>query len=129
MAGPFVFIGTYKIKEGKLEEAKTRLQELVEVVEKNETRIIAFNVYIDEAGATVGIVQLHPDSASMETHMKVISEHVTEAFDYLDKELSEQVYGAPSDALAAMLRAYGDPTAVTTFLPIHKAGFTRAVVG
>ena len=129
MAGPFVYIGTYRIKEGKLDEAKTRLRQLVEVVEENEPRLIAFNIYFDEEGTTVAVVQVHPDSASMETHMKVIAEHLTDAFNYLDTAVSEQVYGAPSDALAAMLRAYADPNAVTTFLPVHEAGFTRAAVG
>lgn len=129
MAGPFVYIGTYTIKEGKLDEAKTRLRQLVKVVEENEPRLIAFNVYFDEEGTTVAIVQVHPDPASMETHMKVIAEHLTDAFNYLDTAVSEHAYGAPSDALAAMLRAYSDPNAVTTFLPVHEAGFTRAAVG
>ena len=129
MAGPFVYIGTYRIKEGKLDEAKTRLRQLVEVVDENEPRLIAFNVYFAEDGATVGVVQVHPDPASMETHMRVISEHLNDAFNFLDTAVSEQVYGAPSVALAAMLRAYGDPNAVTTFLPVHEAGFTRAAVG
>lgn len=129
MAGPFVYIGIYTIKEAKLDEAKTRLRQLVEVVEENEPRLIAFNVYFDEEGTTVAVVQVHPDSASMETHMKVIAEHLNDAFNYLDTAVSEQVYGAPSDALAAMLRAYASPNAVTTFLPVHEAGFTRAAVG
>lgn len=129
MAGPFVYIGTYTISKGKLDEAKTRLRQLVEVVQENEPRLIAFNVYFDEEGTTVGIVQVHPDPASMETHMKVIAEHLKDAFNYLHTTASEQVYGAPSDALAAMLRAYSDPNAVTTFLPVHEAGFTRAAVG
>lgn len=129
MPGPFVYIGTYKIKEGKLDQAKRRLHQLVEVVEENEPRLIAFNVYFDEAGTTVGVVQVHPDPASMETHMKVISDHLSDAFNYLDAAVSEQVYGTPSDALAVMLRAYADPNALTTFLPVHEAGFTRAAVG
>jgi cob(I)alamin adenosyltransferase len=126
MAGPFIYIGTYTIKDGMGEEAKRRLHQLVELVEKNEPRLIAFNLYFDEAGTTAGVVQVHPDAASMETHMKVISDHLSDAFDDLDTVMSEQVYGTPSDALAAMLRAYADPNASTTFLPLHEAGFTRA---
>lgn len=45
------------VKEGKLGEAKTRLRRLVEVVEENEPRLIAFNVYSDEAGTTVAVLQ------------------------------------------------------------------------
>lgn len=129
MSGPFIYINTWSLKDGKREQAKTFLHQLVELVEKNEPRLIAFNVYFDEVGKTIGVVQVHPDAASMETHMKVIADHLSNAFDYLDTSLSEQVYGTPSDALATMLRAYADPNASTTFLPLHEAGFTRTTVG
>lgn len=128
MAGPFVFIGTHTIKSGKLEEAKKRFQELVDLVETNEPRMIAFNIYLDEQGNKVSIVQVHPDSASMEFHMKVISEHLSDAFDYLETTESEHVYGAASDALSEMLRKYADPSAPPTFMPVHEAGFTRSTV-
>ena len=129
MSGPFIYIHIWSLKDGKREQARTFLQQFAEHVEKNEPRLIAFNVYSDELGKTIGVVQVHPDAASMETHMKVISDHLSNAFDYIDTSLSEHVYGTPSDALAAMLRTYADPNASTTFLPLHEAGFTRASVG
>jgi hypothetical protein len=128
MSGPLIHISTYTIKGGKLEECKKRLAELVGLVETNEPRLIAFHSYLDEQGNKVSIVQVHPDSASMEFHMEVISEHLSDAFDYLDKTVSEQVYGAPSDTLSEMLRKYADPSAPPTFMPVHQAGFTRSTV-
>ena len=47
MSEPFIFIGTHTIKEGKLEDFKKSCGELLEVVEANEPRLIAFNLYVE----------------------------------------------------------------------------------
>jgi predicted metallo-beta-lactamase superfamily hydrolase len=128
MSGPLIYIGTYSIKGGKLEECKQRLGELVDLVETNEPRLIAFHIYLDEQGSKISVVQVHPDSDSMEFHLKVVSEHLTGAFEYLETTESECLYGAPSDTLAEMLRAYAEPGVPVTFMPVHEIGFTRASV-
>jgi hypothetical protein len=61
---PFIFIGTHRLKEGKLEAFKKSCVELAEFVESNEPRVIAFNVYGSEDGAEVSIVKAHPDAES-----------------------------------------------------------------
>src|SRR5688572_9739190 len=94
MTGPFVYVGTMSIKPGKLEDARKRLAELVDFVETNEPRMIAFHCFLDEGGTKLTILQVHPDSASMEFHMQVIAKHFTTAFDYIDSQLSEQYYGS-----------------------------------
>ena len=128
MSGPLTHIGTYLIKDGKLEETKKRLQELVDMVETNEPRLIAFTVYLDEQGRQVSIVQVHPDSASMEYHLQVVSHHINGAYDYLERTESEQIYGAPSDTLRQKLRKFAQPGIPLRFMPIIEAGFTRTSV-
>ena len=128
MSGPLIYIGTYTVKSGKREECKQRLGELVDLVETNEPRLMAFNVYLDEQGSKVSVVQVHPDSDSMEFHLKVVSEHLTGAFEYLEATESEQLYGSPSDTLSEMLRAYAEPGVAVMFMPVHEVGFTRASV-
>ena len=125
MTQPFIFVGTHKIKEGKLEEYKKQLQEVVEVVETNEPRLIAFNLYVDEDSNRITGVQVHPDAASMEFHMKVVAEHIREAYDYIEKTESIDVFGKPTDALLGMLRQAAPPGTPLRVLPIHEAGFTR----
>lgn len=126
MSGPFIFIGTYTIKSGKLEETRKHLQEVVDLVETNEPRLISFNFYLDEPGNSVSCVQVHPDAASMEYHMTVVAQHIRGAFDYLERTVSEQVYGTPSEVLTEKLREYPDPDTALTLAPIHEAGFTRS---
>ena len=125
MSGPLIYVGTYSIKPGSREEARRRLAELVDFVETNEPRMIAFNTYIDRDGNTVSIVQVHPDSASMEFHMQVNAKHFATAFDWLDTSMSGQYFGPISDALAAELAKWDE---AATYLPVHTGGFTRTTV-
>jgi quinol monooxygenase YgiN len=125
MSEPLIYVGTYTVKPGSQEEARRRLADLVEFVETNEPRIIAFNTYLDRDANTVSIVQVHPDSASMEFHMQVNAKHFATAFDWLDTSMSGQYFGPISDALAAELAKWNE---AFTHLPVHAAGFTRTTV-
>ncbi len=125
MPGPLIYVGTYTIKPGNQEDARRRLTELVDFVETNEPRMIAFNTYLDRDGSTVYIVQVHPDSVSMEFHMQVNAKHFATAFDWLDTSMSGQYFGPISDALAAELAKWDE---AATHLPVHAAGFTRTTV-
>ena|SRR5437867_2414918 len=126
MGEPFVYVGTWTIKPGKFEEARKRLAEHAEFVETNEPRLIAFHVYFDEEGGTGSVVQMHPDAASMEFHMKVISEHLSGAFEVIDSILSEQYYGPMSQSLSETLAQWETPGVTVTKMPVHEAGFTRS---
>ena len=125
MSGPLIYVGTYAVKPGSQEQARSRLAELVDFVETNEPRLIAFNTYLDAEGTRVSIVQVHPDSASMEFHMQVNAKHFATAFDWLDASMSGQYFGPISDALAAELAKWDESS---THMPEHAAGFVRTSV-
>ena len=126
MSQPFVYVGTWTIKPGKSEEARKWLAEHADLIETNEPRMIAFHVYFDDEGRKASVVQIHPDSASMEFHMKVISEHLGGAFDYIDTILSEQYYGPMSQSLSETLSKWETPDVTVTKMPVYEAGFTRS---
>lgn len=125
MAEPFIHVGTYMIQRGKTEEARKRIAELVDFVETNEPRMIAFNVYFDEEGSKLTVVQVHPDSASMEFHLQVNAKHFTTAFDYLESMMNDQYYGVMSETLAGEIAKWDDPNVAVTRMPVHEGGFTR----
>jgi quinol monooxygenase YgiN len=125
MPGPLIYVGHYTIKPGNQEDARRRLAELVDFVETNEPRMIAFHAYLDRDSNTVSIVQVHPDSASMEFHMQVNAKHFATSFDWLDTSMSGQYFGPISEALAAELAKWDE---ASTHLPVHAAGFTRTTV-
>ena len=128
MGGPFIYVGTTSIKPGKLEEARKRLTEVVDFIETNHPRMIAFHLFLDEEGTKLTIVQVHPDAASMEFHLEVNAKHFATAFDYLDAQLTEQYYGPMSEKLAADLAKWEDSSVEVTRMPVYEGGFTRTTV-
>ena len=128
MTGPFIYIGTYSIKPGQLDVARKRIADLVDFVETNEPRMIAFHCFLDEEGSKFTVVQVHPDSASMEFHMQVNAKHFATSFEFLDTQFKEQFYGTISDALVAELAKWDEPGVEVTRMPVHEGGFTRSNV-
>jgi quinol monooxygenase YgiN len=95
---PLIFIATNRLKPGRLDRERARVPGLVEFIEANEPRLIAFNEYADETGDEVTVVQVHPDAASMEAHMQIVAERARAAYaETLDATVRIQVFGRPAD--------------------------------
>src|ERR1700752_1256619 len=104
MSSPFIFIATNRLKPGRLARERELVPGLVEFIAANEPRLIAFNEYVNEAGDEVTVVQIHPDTASMEAHMGIIGERAREAYaETLDATVRVQVFGEPSAAILETL--------------------------
>jgi quinol monooxygenase YgiN len=130
MSEPFIFIGTHTLGEGKLEDFKKSCEALVEVVEANEPRLIAFNVYVNEDGTEATIVQVHPDPDSMLFHMQVAREHISKAYQsVLEKTKRIDVYGKPSDAALETIRQLAGSGVPLSVKAHHLGGFTRSIAG
>jgi hypothetical protein len=126
MSGPFIFIATNRLKEGKLEEERKRVPGLCEFIEANEPRLIAFNEYANEDGTEVSVVQIHPDADSMEFHMNVVRERAERAYaETLDATTRIEVYGTPSDTVLEMLKQQTGSGVSLTVRRRHLGGFTR----
>jgi biotin carboxylase len=126
VSGPFIFIATNRLKEGKLEEERKRVPGLCDFIEANEPRLIAFNEYVNEDGTEVTVVQIHPDADSMEFHMNVVRERAEQAYaETLDATTRIEVYGTPSEAVLEMLRQQAGSGVSLTVRRRHLGGFTR----
>ena len=126
MSGPFIFIATNKLREGKLAAERDRAADLGSFIEANEPQVLAFNEYVNDDGTEVGVVQIHPDAASMEFHMDVVAERAARAYaETLEATTSIQVYGEPSDAVLEMLRRQAGGGVPMTVKRRHLGGFTR----
>ena len=100
---------------------------LVEFIEANEPRVIAFNEYVNEAGDEVTVVQIHPDAASMEAHTTIVADRARAAYaETLDATVKIQVFGQPSEAMLAALRQQAGSGVEITLHTEHLGGFTRA---
>jgi quinol monooxygenase YgiN len=123
---PFIFIGTHKVKPGKLEEFKAWFADNIETtIEPNEPRLLAFNAYANPDANEVTVVQVHPDAESMVHHMSVITEHVSRAYsDFLERESRWQIYGTPRAGVLELIQQLaGEADTPTSQEPF--AGFTR----
>jgi quinol monooxygenase YgiN len=125
MSDPVVFIDSSEVREGRLEELKTAMKELVEFVRANEPRPIAYDVYFNEDGTRMTVFQVHPDSASMEFHMKVAGPAFPKLAE-LVRMLTMDVYGKPSVDLLEQMRKKARMLGSATVL-VHElhAGFAR----
>ena len=128
MSEPIVYVDTSEIQAGKLEELKTAMKELVKFIEANEPRLIAYNVYFEEDGTRMTVVHLHPDSASLEFHVKVAGPAFPKFMQFI-KLLTIDVYGKVSDNLLEQMRQKAQLLGNGTVI-VHElhAGFGRFAV-
>jgi hypothetical protein len=125
MPDPLIFVDVSEIVPGKLEDVKSAFKELSAFVEANEPRAISFNVFFNAAGTEVTVVQIHPDAASMEFHMRVGAD-LFRRFAGLLTMRTMEIYGESSADLVKAMRTKAAMLG-TADVQVHDfhAGFTR----
>jgi hypothetical protein len=127
MSELILYFDTSDVREGALEELKPAIRELVDFIEANEPQLIAYNVYLSDDGTKMTVVNVHPDSASLEHHMTVAGP-LFRRFTELVTLSSIHIYGEPSDRVLKQSREkaqlLGSGTVVVE--PLF-AGFARFV--
>jgi len=126
MSGPFIFIGTHRIKEGKLAQFKRDAQKLVDFARDHEPRLIAFNFYLNEDETEASVVQVHPDVASMMFHMQAMRETIKVAVDEVLITKDIQIYGPPNDAVSGMITMLSQEGVPVVAKPRHFGGVVRS---
>jgi hypothetical protein len=120
-----LYVDTSDVREGGLEDLKAGINELVDFVEANEPRLLAYNVYFSDDGTRMTVVHVHPDTASLEYHMEVAGPFFRNFVDLVTLS-STHIYGEPSEKLLqqahekAALLGRGD-----VIVDALHAGFTR----
>jgi hypothetical protein len=56
-----VYVDISEVREGALDELKAGLKNLVDFIEANEPRLIAYSVYFSADGTRMTVVNVHPD--------------------------------------------------------------------
>jgi quinol monooxygenase YgiN len=125
MAAPLIVVDTSEVHDGRLEELRAAVAELVEFVEANEAEPLAYNVYFDEQGTTMTVVQVHPSSESFERHMELAGPVFRKFADLLTLSRID-FYGTPSrialDQMRRKAELLGNAPVVVNNL---QTGFTR----
>jgi quinol monooxygenase YgiN len=122
---PIVIIDTSDIREGKLEELRLAVAELAEFVDANETETISYQVFFGDDDRQMTVLQIHPDSASMELHMEVAAPVFAKFADLLVLRTID-IYGSPSEKVLEQLRRKAELLGSAT-VAVHgrQAGFAR----
>ena len=125
MADTIVFVDSSEIREGKLEELRAAVGEMAAFVEANEPDPISYQVYFSDDGRRMTVVQIHPDSTSMERHMDVAGPIFARFADLLELRTVD-VYGTPSERILEQLRRKAQLLGTAT-VQVHdfQSGFAR----
>jgi hypothetical protein len=121
-----VYIDRSEIREGKAEELRAGVRELVDFVEAHEPQLIAYAFHIGEDGGEMTVVAVHPDSASLELHIEVAGEEFRKLAHLLTLR-DIRIYGRPSDRALTLLRQKAEMLGDGATVLVHEpyAGFAR----
>lgn len=124
-APSIVVIDRSEILDGKLAEVETGFRELARFVDAQEPRVMAYFVSFSDDRRIVTVLQVHPDSESMEFHMQVAGSRFA-PFAGMLRMRSIDVYGAPGETLLGMLRRKAEMLGAGPPV-VHRieAGFVR----
>ena len=100
---PIVYIDHSDIREGSLDELKAGVRRLVDVIDAREPRLLVYSFHIDEEAATMTVIAVHPDSASLELHMDIGSAEFRKLA-HLVTLTAIECYGRPSERAVEQLR-------------------------
>jgi hypothetical protein len=128
MSELIVYVDSSEIHDGKLEDLKTAMNELVDFIETNEPQLISYNVYFNEGGTRMTVIHVHPGSGALEFHMKVAGPLFPKFAEFI-KLLTIDVYGKPTDQLVEQMRQKAQMLG-NGIVVVHElqAGFTRFAI-
>ncbi|MBT2515778.1 hypothetical protein [Arthrobacter sp. ISL-30] len=122
MYEPFVYLSTYVVRAGHLDEALEACREVARLVESREPRMLVFQFFADEQGQQITCLQVHAEGESMANHMSVISEHLARSGSWLESFSNAMALGQPPSVVTQWYREAGEQLAQ---FPRHVAGVIR----
>jgi hypothetical protein len=125
MGEPLIVVDTSEIREGKRDDLLSGIGELAAFVETNEADPISYQVFFGDDGHLMTVLQIHPDSASMERHMELAGP-IFAKFADLVMLRTVDIYGSPSDKVVELMRRKAELLGTAT-VTVHdrQAGFAR----
>ena len=124
--GPVIYIDRSDVHEGRLNELKAGIRDLVPFVESHQPQMVTYGFYLDEDARQMTVVAVHPDSASLERHVRIGGPEFKKLGPFIELRGIE-VFGYLSESAVELLQqkaaALGDRGVVT----MHEqyAGFDR----
>ncbi len=126
VADPIVYIDRSTIRDGKTAEVADEIQRLVGFIQSREPQLLAYEFCLDESGTNLTVIAIHPDSASLETHLEVGRSAFQQFSELIDLQ-SINVYGRPSDKVLKQLEDKASMLGDHGSVEVHPVqhGFSR----
>jgi hypothetical protein len=126
MSEPIYYVDRSEIVEGKLEELRAAIKELVEFVYANEPQLISYGFFFNDESTRMTVVGVHPDSASLEFHLDVAGPAFRRMTGFIQLQ-SIEIYGRVSDKALNQLRHKAQMLGTTASVSAHEphSGFAR----
>ena len=124
--GPVIYIDRSDVHEGHSDELKAGIRALVGFVNSEQPQMVTYGFYLDEDARQMTVVAVHPDSASLERHVRIGGPEFKKLGPFIELRGIE-VFGHLSESAVELLQqkaaALGDRGVVT----MHEqyAGFDR----
>ena len=126
MTNPLIFITTYPVKPGELDEFKLFIGRLLDALEANEPRALAINAYLAADGTEASIVLIVPDADAIKRYWRVVHQHSGQTLGSLvENPTSVQIYGAMDDLMLERTRHSAGSGVTVSAMPGSIGGFTR----
>ena len=71
MSKPIVYIDRSDVKPGSVADLRQAVVELDGFVQSREPQLLSYGFYLDEDALRMAVVAIHPNSASLELHLRV----------------------------------------------------------
>ncbi|WP_336364695.1 hypothetical protein [Halalkalicoccus salilacus] len=97
-----VYIDPSTVSDGKLEQLRSAMRELVDFVEANEPEILAYDVYFSADGSQMTVMHMHANQDSLGFHMEVAGPKFPPIGEFIEFD-SIDVYGRLSEDLIERL--------------------------
>ena len=98
-----VYVDRSAVRDGKLDELKTGMAELVDFVETNEPQILSYNVYFSADGDQMTVMHSHSEPASLAFHLEIAGPEFPSVAEFITLETID-VYGRPGEELVERLQ-------------------------
>jgi quinol monooxygenase YgiN len=118
-----VLIGTFRIPQDKVDDWRVAVRGMADFVHANVPRIIAFDMFVTEDGTEGTVIQVHPDSASLEQHLDAAASRIAQGIQMVSV-VRIDLYGSPNPGLIKRLRDEAAGLWPVTVRP-HYLGFAR----
>lgn len=127
MSGPLIMVTRSVVKPGQRKTYQAHLREAIEMVRAEEPRMVGFHSYASEDHTKVSTVQIHADGNSLDTHLKLFNERLSErAYAAVDVQQID-IFGEPNRDTREYLEALPErmPGLSVRVLPVDAGGFLR----